>query len=292
MLISYTTKIVANLEEDTVIVILGSKGNLSRALQKDRGLFQVIERSDFWSSDSVEVSISRLEKKITEVLSNSFQEIVIINTIGLVDPEQDLETLLKVNSIFPSQLQLLCNSLQTKLVTLGSVYEENPKLLNSNGYLYSKNKFVNWLQNDNPERNFSLHLQFHSWYGGVNNHKHMFLPQLVESIKSNCNFQLNNPALKREFHHVDDDAAIVLKLARSSEVGKIGISSGDILKLGTVALGVLEHFQMGHKLFVNEESSVDNLEWVEQFRALDTEKFRPTIEGIVMDFRYKLGLAI
>ena len=55
MLISYTTKIVANLEEDTVIVILGSKGNLSRALQKDRGLFQVIERSDFWSSDSVEV---------------------------------------------------------------------------------------------------------------------------------------------------------------------------------------------------------------------------------------------
>lgn len=275
-----------------MIVILGSNGNLSQALQKNKTSFLVIERSDFWSSDSVQASISRLEKKITEVLSNSSQGIVIINTIGLVDPNQNLETLLKVNSIFPSQLQLLCNSLEIKLVTLGSVYEENPKLLNSNGYLYSKNSFVNWLQNNNPERKFSLHLQFHSWYGGVNNHKHMFLPQLFESIKSNCDFQLNNPTLKREFHHVDDDATIVLKLARSSEVGKIGISSGDILKLETVALEVLEDFQMGHKLFVNEKSRVDNLELVKEYKVLDTEKFRPTIEGIVMDFRYKLGLAI
>jgi len=275
-----------------MIVILGSNGNLSQALQKNKTSFLVIERSHFWSSDSVQASISRLEKKITEVLSNSSQGIVIINTIGLVDPNQDLETLLKVNSIFPSQLQLLCNSLEIKLVTLGSVYEENPKLLNSNGYLYSKNNFVNWLQNNNPERKFSLHLQFHSWYAGVNNHKHMFLPQLLESIKNNCNFQLNNPTLKREFHHVDDDATIVLKLARSSDVGKIGISSGDILTLETVALEVLEHFQMGHKLFVDEKSRVDNLEWVKEYKVLDAEKFRPTIEGIVMDFRYKLGLAI
>lgn len=275
-----------------MIVILGSNGNLSQALQKNKTPFLVIERSDFWSSDSVHASISRLEKKITEVLSNSSQGIVIINTIGLVDPNQDLETLLKVNSIFPSQLQLLCNSLEIKLVTLGSVYEENPKILNSNRYLYSKNNFVNWLQNNNPERKFSLHLQFHSWYAGVNNHKHMFLPQLLESIKNNCNFQLNNPTLKREFHHVDDDATIVLKLARSSDVGKIGISSGDILTLETVALEVLEHFQMRHKLFVDEKSRVDNLEWVKEYKVLDAEKFRPTIEGIVMDFRYKLGLAI
>jgi hypothetical protein len=275
-----------------MIVILGSNGNLSQALQKNKTPFLVIERSDFWSSDSVQASISRLEKKITEILSNSSEGIVIINTIGLVDPNQDLETLLKVNSIFPSQLQLLCNSLEIKLVTLGSVYEENPKILNSNRYLYSKNNFVNWLQNNNPERKFSLHLQFHSWYAGVNNHKHMFLPQLLESIKNNCNFQLNNPTLKREFHHVDDDATIVLKLARSSDVGKIGISSGDILTLETVALEVLEQFQMGHKLFVDEKSRVDNLEWVKEYKVLDAEKFRPTIEGIVMDFRHKLGLAI
>lgn len=279
-------------EEYNKFLILGSNGNLSQSLQKNYELVQVIDRSTFWSPDSVAVSISRLEKKIKEVLSNSPEKVVIINTIGLVDPNQDLDTLIKVNSIFPSQLQLLCNKIQTKLVTLGSVYEDNTKSLDLNRYLYSKNNFVNWLQNNNPERDFSLHLQFHSWYGGVNNHKHMFLPQLFEAIKSECNFQLKDPTLKREFHHVDDDATIVIELARSTKVGKIGITSGEILTLETVALEVFEHFQLIHKLSINKKSRDSISESVEQFRVLDTGKFRPTTEGIIMDFRHKLGLAI
>lgn len=281
-----------NLEQDNKFLILGSNGNLSQSLQKNCELVQVIDRSAFWSSDSVEVSISRLEKKIREVLSNSSQKVVIINTIGLVDPNQDLETLLKVNSIFPSQLQLLCNKIQTKLVTLGSVYEGNTKSLDLNRYLYSKNNFVNWLQNNNPERDFSLHLQFHSWYGGVNNHKHMFLPQLFQAIKSKCNFQLKNPTLKREFHHVDDDATIVIKLARSAKVGKIGITSGEILMLGDVALEVLSHFNLSRNLRINEDNKVPISEFLEERNVLDEASFRPAIKGIITDFEAKLGLKI
>jgi nucleoside-diphosphate-sugar epimerase len=129
-----------------------------------------------------------------------------------------------------------------RFLTFGSIQEHFPDLCKTNPYLRSKLDLGAWMQAQGGLERF-LHLRLHTLYGGVGK-AHMFLGQVLHSLRSNEPFRMSSGDQLREYHHVDDISEAVARLLASAWMSgpTLDINSGVPVSLASLAQAVFSHF--------------------------------------------------
>ena len=175
--------------------------------------------------------------------TNCIDNPIVINTIGILDPNRPKAQIERVNVTFPLTLLETIYEIQGTLVTFGTILEEFPNLCNQNAYLASKLKLSRALIAECTEISPRyIHFRMHTWYGGQNLHPHMFLGQIVESINLEREFRMSSGNQIREYHHIDDDINGILLTLKNGGSGILPISHGDSRPLREIAERVFSHF--------------------------------------------------
>lgn len=273
-----------------VIVLVGRKGNLSRALQREFYAEEIrIFGSDVANSWAIDGGDEQIEIDLESLEINPR---LIINTAGLLNPNSNLSRLLDVNFQLPKNLEFYSRKRGIKLVTFGSIMENLDDLSKSNPYLLSKRQYFEFFKKEVLPNTTSLHLQIHTWYGGVSPHPHMFLGQMFSALKKRAVFEMSDGIQLREYHNIFDDIAATQYLLNQDAKGIIQINHGQSLPLREIAISVFDAFNSRDFLKIGSLKSPD-FEIIEKRfetpKLLEEITFRETCPGIIDDFRRLLG---
>ncbi len=269
-----------------MIVIVGSRGNLSLALQSvfESNDLHIVgsEMANNWTKNGG-------DQKIEIDLNNlGVTPRLIINSAGLIDPNFEPARLNAVNFQLPKNLKLYSQRTGVKIVTFGTVMENFEEFSKSNSYLRSKRNYFEYLSSDNPSKNNSLHLQIHTWYGGESLHAHMFLGQMFSALLKKQEFEMSSGIQLREYHNIFDDVAAVQFLLENDAHGILQINHGEALRLKDIACTVFDAFgandllKFGRKESSKFENTQRKFQPTELLRSL---YFRKTCPGIIEDFQ-------
>ena len=205
----------------------------------------------------------------------------VINAAGVIDPNWDEKELFQINFLLPANIIRAISHSDVRLVTFGTVLENIESLNTSNAYLRSKLKLHDFIQ-ENLNTNV-LHLQMHTWYGGSKNPNHMFLGQVLDSIKNKTRFKMSSGNQLREYHHISDDVEALKHVLDSDFRGIVHISHGNPLRLKNLALAIFEYFDEMDLLevgalptFVNENEEV----YFQRHSIYDSVVFRDALRGV------------
>lgn len=267
-------------------MLVGRRGNLSLALQR---AFQAEEIRIIGSEIANRWTIDGGEEQIKIDLEGlEINPRLIINTAGLLNPNTSFSSLLGVNFQLPKNLELYSRAQGIKLVTFGSVMENLEDLSKSNPYLLSKRQYFEFFAKEVLPNTSSLHLQIHTWYGGVSLHPHMFLGQMFSALEKQVAFEMSNGIQLREYHNIYDDIAAAQYLLNQDAKGVIQINHGESLPLREIAISVFDAFNSRDLLKIGSLKSPD-FEIIEKRfeppKRLETITFRETCPGIINDFQ-------
>lgn len=175
--------------------------------------------------------------------------------VGLVGSEAGEDALDRINHRFPAalhaRLAALADVCSPRLVTFGSVLENNARLVAATPYLASKRRLLERHADPaRPRRVPWLHVQLHTLYGGHKPpHPAMFAGQMFAALRDRTPFHMSAGEQLREYHHVADVAANVIDgLGRDIGDGPVVLSSGAPIRLRSLAEGVFAHFAAGDLL--------------------------------------------
>jgi nucleoside-diphosphate-sugar epimerase len=267
-----------------VILLIGRHGNLSLAAQN------YFRESKIHIVDS-EVATAWYAKKGLESIGNYFDNFkvrpeLIVNTSGIVNPQAELSKLLDVNYYLPRNLNIFSQRSGIKLVTFGTIMENNLEISNSNAYLYSKRRYFEYLLNQQVDDN-SLHLQVHTWYGGDHFHDHMFLSQIYNALKRKISFGMSGGTQFREYHHINDDLAALKFLLDQKCTGVHQINHGEAISLRDLAEFIFGAYGLLELLKVNKLKIPAHEVLQKKYlrnKALDSIHFRDTRVGVLEYF--------
>jgi len=268
-----------------MILLIGGHGNLSLAAQRYFGGSKI---------HIVGSEVARLwcKKNAGELISNYFENLtvrpdLIINTSGIVNPQLEFSKLLDANYHLPLNLNLYSQQSGIKLVTFGTIMENNLEISNSNPYLFSKRKYFEYLLNSKLDRN-SLHLQIHTWYGGNRLHNHMFLGQIYNALMRKISFEMSSGAQLREYHHINDDLAALQLLLELNCYGVHQINHGEVISLRELAESIFRSYGLLELLKVNKlkmsQYEILQKNFVRD-RLLNSIHFRDTRVGVLAYFK-------
>jgi nucleoside-diphosphate-sugar epimerase len=271
-------------------LILGSNGNLSLEFQRQIAAgnsmsFQTVSSTQLNELRKVRNGFKRLLDKSIDV-SNEFQ-FWIINTCGDTNPKSSVENLHDLNVDINLEIAEAINGTEVGLITLGTVMERFPLLCKTNPYLYSKLECFDELKKYELRKH--LHVRLHTLYGGRKLHNHMFLAQLFHSINSNDDFIMTKGNQVREYHHVEDDVSIILRMMFAGVTGIHDVSSGKSTTLIALAREIYSRLLPERRVLPIMESSFEDV-YNTQFDPLPNFDgkvitFRDSIEGIVSYFQ-------
>jgi len=260
-------------------LIIGAKGNFSSGLQEmtriDNRL--VIDKSIYGHWENNNCTLSSAITSATKEYNLRY----LINTVGIISKNYSRDYIKYWNYLFPKHLYQICQDLNLNLVTLGSIHENVPEMCANNPYLESKKELEQYLLMNNFRN--SVHFQFHTWYGGRNINSEMFLGQIINALRNQTVFNMSDGKQIREYHHIFDDAACVLRNLEREIVGSYGISHGEKLSLKEIARKIFKHFGCESLLNLNHVTT-PNFE-VREGTHLSYDisdcRFRPTMEGLI-----------
>jgi nucleoside-diphosphate-sugar epimerase len=221
------------------IVLLGENGVIGSALYRELKEKNV----RIFSKSIVESWIATGKSDLNSAFSNLSPGSVIINCVGLVDPLRSLDDHHLINYEFPKNLRIACDLFSLKLVTFGSILEDNEEKAHEDRYLNSKNKFSQFILGANPLTKH-LHLQLHTIYGGVRNHPNMFIEQIRRSILLQKEFCMSSGEQIREFHHVADEATAIIELISQDLSGIYQVNAGNQMQIKELANRIFLKFNM------------------------------------------------
>jgi nucleoside-diphosphate-sugar epimerase len=276
--------------ENKSILLLGSSGILGSALVEEFNSHYVTRVArhevDRWASSGGSTHVKRFLDGL------EYKPLLIFNAAGITNPAAPYADLENINYLLPANLVLVTQELGIKIVTFGTIMESIPGSWESNTYLKSKIQFRNFLDSESTSKTNVLHLQIHTWYGGLKMHEHMFLGQLFESIRKRENFQMTDGNQLREYHHIKDDLGVLRRLLEIDAHGVHQINHGEAYELRDIADFVLQSFSLSELLRIGSllKSQADNF----SFRfpcniETGSMSFRPTLKGIVDDFQERLS---
>lgn len=271
--------------DDSPVLILGSNGNIALTLASIFPSSTIIPRQEYltWLQDG-ESNINSF------ILNQKVAPKYIFNCVGITNPAFDESLLLKLNYELPKLLLSSTLDGMPKIVTFGTVMENNQKYALTNKYLKSKFLFHEWLLHSNQNSNF-LHLQLHTLYGGIRIHEHMFLGQIHSAIKNRKPFPMSPGIQIREYHHIDDDANAALDFLKRGMTGILPINHGDPIKLCDLAEYIFDYFDCYSLLEVGkfEANEFDALSPISlSNQDFNMTQFRDTKEGIIEWLRANL----
>lgn len=272
-----------------MILLLGGSGVLGHALQEKFNSREItlVNRENVmkWmskdGSSHIEAFIERLPIKPS----------LIVNAVGITNPSALESELMAANFQLPSNLITAGKFYRAKVVTFGSIMEEVPHSSNSNKYLKSKLLFKDFLASGNTAGSNFLHLQIHTWYGGIKLHEHMFLGQLLRAIHETSRFEMSEGSQLREYHHILDDMKAVAELISLKSSGIHQINHGEPHSLKAIAEHILGACGLQGLLSLGSLPTPERDNFNFRFARpenLQHIQFRSTLSGILKDFQGRL----
>ncbi len=183
------------------IVIVGVSGQIGSSLwQQLRATFEhsvIFGMSHKTRKDDLEKIFAAIPKDA---------DIDMIFASGQTDPQLPFTELLEANVNYPIALarETQAKHPKTRFITLGTVHENLDECSRNNPYFRSKKAFSEWYISDQREllfQNHWAHLQLHTLYS-LPIAPHRFLGQMIQSIRTNSNFQMSSGRQIREYQPI------------------------------------------------------------------------------------------
>ncbi len=217
------------------IFILGATGNLGRSLT-DQFEFSteiieipsVLYRSWWKQGSNLEI------KDFFNYEASKSTRTLVIFAHGVVQKEFS-ELLFNSNFLIPKNVLQSLEDWNMASVTVGSIHE---KFDIKNPYLDSKRILVEWFSSNQIHSNY--HFRLHTLYGGHRMDNQMLIPQIVDSLRNECDFVLKDGSQIREYHHIEDVSKNIWEQLARREPGIIEISSGQSLLLADLTREVFQ----------------------------------------------------
>lgn len=269
---------------ELINVVLGENGEIARGLAKNLTCTQliVVPRRDL--SDWLDSSSIRLNRFLEEVVSLSQNRVNIHVSVGVTNPASDIEVLKKINVDLPNKIIASSKDLPVRTITYGTVHEYS-KI--QNPYIQSKREL--WKSIGDFDGSHSvLHVRLNTIYSDDAPKEHMFLGQLLKSVRNTEEFHMSSGAQIRQFHHIEDLVSVIDRiLGKPVDSRELDVCGQEYLTLHSVAKGILSHFGMDHLLKLG--SLPENIDEVFQPPNIKSEatgsSFRPALSGLIATFQ-------
>ena len=111
----------------------------------------------------------------------------------------------------------------------------------------------------------------------------MFMGQMLKALRANTRFSMTSGAQLREYHHVDDEAKVIIALGSKFDHGCFDISHGYNISLYDLAHSIFEHFNKIDLLGVGdiESPSIEAFEPIFKPQTyIQNHNFRKTLPAI------------
>jgi len=227
------------------LVLFGSNGGLGTAIAACAAARSNLDLCRIsWSTASIWT-----EKEIAAWFESNIggDEADVIFANGLTDPAMPRHDLMVSNFLFPQSV-INATRRQTGLryMTFGSVLEHRHDADSPNPYFASKIELSAYLQSlaaAESSRRF-LHLRLHTLFGSAKPHAHMFIGQVLHSLRSNTVFEMSSGRQYRQYHHVDDIARAIVELLGSQWHTSpiVDINGEETFQLANLATAVFDQF--------------------------------------------------
>lgn len=239
-------------------ILIGENSRLTQALCKELQHTKIVSATD-------------------AVTYNKFGNIKkIIITAAITDPRQSIDMINQININLP--VAICENNPMAEIITFGTTLEKHKNI--ANPYVESKRILCSeMLQRTEKWKHFRLN----TLYGIGEPKKHMFLADLLLSIKSKSNFQMGSGHQLREYHHYNDVAAIIKSEFSKEKTGIYEISNGNPVTLFDLARGVIERLESPVKIIKNLKTRDEVSKANTEFYRCDL--FREPITGVAEYFR-------
>ncbi len=237
-------------------------------------------------------SPSALEKRLEKTLWNA-DAYRFIFAHGLTLPSAPESELLLAN--FESAVNLIegfekvLSGKPARFFSFGTILERGDTV---NAYVRSKRKLADWMTS-RPES--CLHIQLHTLYGVEEPKSHMFLGHMLRALRKKEEFRMSSGKQLREYHHVDDVAAGILRLVnhelpreKGMPPGAFGLHSGRALHLGVLAEEVWQELGEGRALVRGALPDAPSENYDIHFEATSPEIYphaREAVTGVTEDLR-------
>lgn len=265
---------------DMTFFILGGEGRLGRALKTEFDFRKVhmVSRSeiDRWAGEgarAVETYFRSVDARPNDVVFVAF---------GSINPGLPQDELIRTNFVLPKTIIEGSSAFGLNVVTFGTVMEGEG--FARNGYIESKIRLAEHVQQEVSKGNPALHVRMHTHYGIGRPSRFMFLGNLLEAIESKTTLRMSSGMQLREFHHLNDEARAIRAVIEASSQGLFTISHGSPVTLREVAERALLHFGLSGFLLLNELLDPPNENYSETFMSHDilaTISFRSALPGII-----------
>ena len=258
--------------------MLGGRGRVGAALARAQGAqgLRVLDRADYatWSQDGADAVARDLERLAAP------GDLVCV-TSGLLDPAASADALHAVNVALPRNVLDAAARLGLRTMTFGTILEALPT---GNPYVRSKIELGEHVARRVADGAAATHVRLHTLFGGGPPHRFMFLGQMLDALRARRPFEMTAGRQLREYHHVDDDASAILRIAASGATGVVELSHGAPVALRDIALAVFQAFDSADLLRLGAlpEPAQDNFDRVFARPALlDGVHFRDALPAIV-----------
>ena len=218
-------------------LVLGARGRLGAALCRALGNTSAAERvlaparasyEGWWAPDSGAAITAFMQRQPQPVRT-------VFVAAGVVDPQAPDEAHARVNLLLPQQLIQACVPLGIRVVSFGSTMETLLREAPDQGYAASKIALGHFVAQQAQHHGLALHLRLHTLYGGGPPAPFMFAGQMLQALRSRTAFRMSPGTQLREYHHVDDEAPAILRLAASPERGVLALNHGAAMSLAELA---------------------------------------------------------
>ncbi|WP_051593608.1 NAD(P)-dependent oxidoreductase [Achromobacter sp. DH1f] len=260
--------------------VIGARGRLGHAIVReyagqdvqslDRAVYQA------WSRPGMAGDVARYFEGLAGA-----QGATIYVASGLLDPALPQEELLGVNYHLPRNVIDGAAAIGARVITFGTVMES--LLRSKNPYIQSKTALAAYVAEAVGAGAPAAHLQIHTLFGAGVPSPFMFLGQMLAALREDRPFKMTSGRQLREYHHLDDEACAVRKIAESSVTGVLNVSHGRPVSLRAVAESVFGAFGRDDLLCVGAltEPPEENYQKIlPPTELLDPDAFRETLPAI------------
>lgn len=231
------------------VLLFGGRGQLGSALQSVLEDHAVIRSFAWQELESIVDDPSLLQSRISHD-----RPCDVLFASGLTDPNEGPLRLHRANVEFVRNVVNAAQGLDARFLTFGTIQEHFPQLCATNPYLESKLELGRWMAAQARTQSGTgryLHLRLHTLYGGEPK-PHMFIGQIVRSLRDRAVFRMSAGDQLREYHHAHDVAQGVRNLLRRewNELPgpMLDMNSGQPLRLADLARAIYKAFDASELL--------------------------------------------
>lgn len=237
-------------------VIVGSSSNFSKALQSyclSHGLkFIVIDTAEVKNWNLVNRNFLNPIRSVLESQVEHESKVKWIWTIGITNPRVGRATLDFVNVELPIAFAKAIKDPNSMLVFPGALMENFESLCIQSPYLTSKLHFSQAIES--VDTNW-VNLRFSVWYGQNKIGNHLFLGQVIQCIREDSQFMMSGGRQLREYHHIDDDVAVVFTDFSGKLHSNLNVTHGESFTLKFIAESIFKSVNKVHLLSVGKHPS-------------------------------------